>query len=251
MNIKNQIEAERAQRLIAMGEMAATLAHEIRNPLGSMELFCSLLKKDLNENSQSLHYAEQIFQGIKNLERIINNSLQFSKDNRVKRKVCPSIEQFLTQAISYTQDKIEKLAVEVFTEIKGEQNQVQFDPYLLNQALINLIQNAVEAAAEGENKIVKISWENFLDQSFQIVIADSGTGIKDDEINKIFDPFYTTKTNGTGLGLPVSHSIIQSHGGSLDIESKLGLGTRVVLFFPAAVVSKIDINNKEEVRHAG
>ncbi len=243
-------QTERAQRLIAMGEMAATLAHEIRNPLGSMELFCSLLKKDLKDNPETLYYAEQIFQGIKNLERIINNSLQFSRDNKVKRKLCPSVKQFLKQVLSYCSDKIEKFSVEVLVEIKGLELSVEFDPYLLNQALINLIQNALDAAAESKNKLLVVQWENFADGSFKIEIIDSGQGIKETELIKIFDPFYTTKAEGTGLGLPVAHSIILSHGGSFNFETKAGVGTRVILSFPSED-SANTLNKKENIRHAG
>lgn len=250
MSITNQTERDRAQRLMAMGEMAATLAHEIRNPLGSMELFCSLLRKDLKDSPQTLYYAEQVFQGIKNLERIINNSLQFSRDNKVKRKHCSSVKQFLTQTLSYCSDKIEKFNVEVLVQTKGMQFEVEFDPYLLNQALINLIQNALDAAAESKNKLVVVEWENFADLSFKIEITDSGQGINEEELVKIFDPFYTTKTEGTGLGLPVSHSIIKSHHGSLNIETKAGVGSRVVLFFPSEFSEKT-VNKKEQERHAG
>ncbi|MBP9837276.1 MAG: ATP-binding protein [Proteobacteria bacterium] len=230
MEKMNLISKEREQRLIAMGEMAATLAHEIRNPLGSMELYCSLLKKDLSTEPNLLNLAEQIHQGIRTLNNIINNSLQFSREINPKVKTISDVNHYFQEILSLVQDKLDTNSVKI--ELNGcDGFNFQSDPYLLKQALLNIIQNAVEAAAENSNHagLVKVTCECSPAKTLRIIVEDNGPGISDENITKIFDPFFTTKVGGTGLGLPVSHSIIKSLNGVLSIESLTLQGTKITI----------------------
>lgn len=221
-------EHERAQRLMAMGQMAASLAHEIRNPLGSMELFCTLLKKDLGGQPQLLQVAEQIHLGIRTLDRIISNCLQFARDVNPRKKRITDVRPLLDEALSYVQGRAEELKVRVSAECVGYEP-VSIDPYLLNQVLLNLLLNAIDAA--GENGTVVLRSEQQAGE-WTIVIEDSGPGITDEAKRQMFDPFFTTKQGGTGLGLTIVHSIVSAHEGSIDFVSEAGRGTRAIIRFP-------------------
>lgn len=228
-------EQERTKRLLAMGEMAATLAHEIRNPLGSMELYCSLLKKDLKNQESLCALAEQIHSGIKNIDRIIANCLQFARDVNPRRKNVNDIRALVVQAINYAKPKADSLQVTIdFHELN--QGQAYLDPHLINQVLLNLILNAVEASAEARPEKAAVLIESSFDErgNWHLVVCDNGIGISEEDKRRIFDPFFSTKQGGTGLGLTVVHSIVEAHKGRIKIESEKGKGSRFSIELPGA-----------------
>jgi len=220
-----------AQRLMAMGQMAASLAHEIRNPLGSMELFCSLLKKDLKGQPQLLQTAEQIHLGIRTLDRIITNCLQFARDISPKRKVCSDVGPMLEEVRTYAQTKAEDKGVRLLVEKNGE-GEIEIDSYLVQQVLVNLMFNAIDAASEraGSGQVTLRS--SILADRWEVSIEDNGFGIPEKELKNIFDPFFTTKQGGTGLGLTIVHSIVTAHDGEIRIDSRAGEGTSATVSFP-------------------
>ena len=226
-------ENERAKRLMAMGRMAANLAHEIRNPLGSMELYCTLLKRDLAGHPTSLELAEQIHAGIKILDRIINNCLQFARDLVVRPKTLINAEQILKDAAVYMQPACTEASVELLIEDRGDYP-IRVDPYLVQQALLNVTLNAVDACRGQDGKTVRIVSDRCSRDEWRLMIRDNGPGISDADQEKVFDPFFTTKQGGTGLGLAIVHSIVSAHGGVVSIDSVLGQGTTVVLQFPVS-----------------
>jgi signal transduction histidine kinase len=239
-------EHERAKRLMAMGRMVANLAHEIRNPLGSMELYCTLLKRDLAQQPGSLELAEQIHSGIKILDRIINNCLQFARDLVPRAKKLHSVEEIFRETAAYVQPRAAEESVALEFEDQGE-GEVFVDPYLVQQALLNLALNAIDAcrAQAGEQRgnngtcpTVTIISDRRDANAWHVSVQDNGPGISEEDQEKVFDPFFTTKQGGTGLGLAIVHSIVAAHGGTVSIESALGKGTAVTLSFPSAAESK-------------
>lgn len=226
-------ERERAKRLMAMGEMAASLAHEIRNPLGSMELYCSLLKKDLKLAPQSLELAENIHNGIRRLDRIITNCLQFSKDVVPKRKSLRDIEEVFRETLELSRSRAEQCGVSVLFEDEGEFS-VSADPHLVNQAVLNLLRNAIEACESSETQQKEVVLRSDRSSAFcwRVSVLDSGPGIPEEKRELVFDPFVTTKQEGTGLGLAIVNSIATAHKGGVSIcESPLG-GSCVTLELP-------------------
>lgn len=224
----------RAERLMAMGEMAAALAHEIRNPLGSMELYCSLLKKDLNSQPEALELAEHIHIGIKRLERIIANCLQFAREV-IPRSQSVLIEEFLGAVVCDLLPHTQQSGVRVtISAPKGER--IETDTHLLHQAVLNLALNAVEATREKAATNMTEEHVRLVatcsEAGWAVSVIDQGTGILESDQGKVFDPFFTTKSEGNGLGLAIVHSIVGALGGTLELVSTQGVGTTVTISLP-------------------
>jgi signal transduction histidine kinase len=233
---------EQTERLVAMGQMAASMAHEIRNPLGGMELFCSLLAKELKERDDTKlqNLAEQILKGIRTVDRVIQNCLQFAREIVPQKSTPPNLREYLLEMAGLVQARANDYGVNVVVE-SGDKTAVEFDPFLIQQVLINLLTNATDAVNEkskrlarqnlpSDSKEVRLSARDIGD-ALVIDVQDNGDGISRDVIEKIFDPFMTTKTTGTGLGLAITHAIIRAHGGEIQVESDYLLGAtfRVIL----------------------
>lgn len=229
------VDKERAKRLMAMGEMAASLAHEIRNPLGSMELYCTLLKKDLIDAPDSLQLAEQIHSGIRRLDRIITNCLQFSRDFIPKKKVVGDTAELFHDTLEMARSKANAANVEISFEELGEFS-ATVDSHLVNQAVLNLLLNAIEACDSLPKQESPRSVILFSDRRSPLVwklsVRDAGPGIPAEERERVFDPFVTTKTAGTGLGLAIVSSIAMAHGGSVIISDDPLGGSCVTIEFP-------------------
>jgi len=211
-------DSERAKRLMAMGQMAATLAHEIRNPLGSMELFCSLLKKDLADEPERFNLAEQIHVSIRRLDRVISNCLQFAREIVPRKSVVAEPVSLVAEAIENAKASLETTNVVISLEEIGT-GVVEVDSYQLNQAILNLIINAAQAAEKVANGSVRVCSNLNAADSWVIEVSDNGTGIAKEQLEMIFDPFFTTKPKGTGLGLAIVHAIVKAHNGSIEVDS--------------------------------
>lgn len=235
-NKKSEEQANRSGRLTAMEEMAAKIAHEIRNPLGSIELFATALMKDL-EGSRELHtLAEHISSGVKSINSIISNLLLFIRPEQKADFKVMDIHETLQDSLFFSTNLIqENEGIEVITEFSAEDLTVCGDPELLKQVYLNLILNAIQAMPSGGK--ISVTTKKYHDQQSdsyfaEITCSDTGEGISKEDVSRIFDPFFTTKKNGTGLGLPIVHSIIKLHGGSIDISSKKGEITVCTLTLP-------------------
>lgn len=226
-------QLEREKKLVAMGEMAASLAHEIRNPLGSMELYCSLLKKGLKEMPEKFEIADQIHQGIKRLDRIISNCLQFSRDLNPRLVLINDWHAYLETIRRETDDRALQLGVSISIDVTNAVS-VRLDRNLIHQALLNLLINAIDAAADSKESRVSISVTGTDTECF-ISVADSGKGIPVEVRDQIFDPFFTTKEAGTGLGLAIVHSIVSSHRGGLVVENAAEGGAVFTICLPRSL----------------
>ncbi len=231
LSLENQDELlPRADRLIAMGEMAASLAHELRNPLGSIELHAGLIKKN-SENLGALQgYAIEIQKAVQTLNHIISNSLQFTREIKPRKQSLTSAKALLSELCSYIlQGEEKRCELSKLDLCWSELGEAEFliDPYLIGQVAINLLTNAIQAR-DSESKAehtVLISIEHSSSSEWTLTVRDSGKGISTENIEKIFDPFFTTKEKGTGLGLAVVHSIVKAHDGEISINSSSKAGT--------------------------
>ncbi len=231
-------EAQRNQRLRATGEMAAGIAHEIRNPLASIELFASLLQKDLAEDTEKRKLAERISSGVKNMDRIISSVLLFAKSAKPSRNKC-SIDHLLKDLLTDHSDFIVPDNVKITQEYDLGDALANGDSALLKQVFRNLVQNAIQAMPEGGelslSAIVDVpkSSNDIPGRKFiKVCVADNGPGIPKDKHDQIFNPFFTTKDKGAGLGLSISHNIIKAHQGSVDFETEEGKGTQFTVTLP-------------------
>ncbi|MFQ5449540.1 MAG: nitrogen regulation protein NR(II) [Nitrospinaceae bacterium] len=236
-----EVEAQRNQRLRAMGEMAAGIAHEIRNPLGSIELFASLLKKDLEQDEEKSHLVEHICSGVKNMDRIISTLLLFAKSPRPSRQKCDTNE-LLSSLLDGSPDIVVPGNIKIDRRFGKGEMLVKGDSELLRQVFINLIRNGIQAMPEGG--VLRLATEKVTvsthpsgpdpdrPQFITIIVTDTGGGIAPGHLMKIFNPFFSTKDKGTGLGLSISHNIIKAHQGTIDAESEEGKQTSFIVKLP-------------------
>jgi signal transduction histidine kinase len=228
-------QATREDRLAAMGRMAAELAHEIRNPLGSLALFSGMLVEDLANQEGPLELARKMQEGVSRLNRLVGNTLAFSRDLHPKAVAVP-LRRFWDEALRSA----------TLAEAMPWENQIPDqavwwgDPDLLRQVAQNLIQNANRALEDIEApRLALTAMEERLDGQpyWHVTLSDNGCGIPAEALAKVFDPFFSTFGGGTGLGLAVCHRIIVAHGGLLFIESQVGRGTTVHLRLAAAATA--------------
>lgn len=222
-----EIQALRQSRLAAMGEMAATLAHEVRNPLGGMELFTRLLIDELAEEPRSRRLAEQIARGIQDLNHLVGNILEYGRMPE-PRLALTSVGGVIEEAFSVVGPSLQAgIRVEI---PDARELHWWLDRALVTQVLLNLLRNAGEAM--GDRGVLRVGIEAD-ERLLRIVVEDTGPGIEPERAATIFDPFFTTKERGTGLGLAVARAAVLAHGGDLTLEPS-AQGARFVVSLPSS-----------------
>ena len=219
------------ERMAALGEVAAKVAHEIRNPLISVGGFAKRLEKKLSGNLKE--YADIITKEVGRLEGILNEILGFVKEIRIVKETVTS-ERLIDDIISLVQSDIEERRIMIVRESEGP-IPLYVDPGRIKEALLNILTNAVQAI--GNNGTISIKTYVY-DNAAVIEITDTGGGISDDDMPFIFDPFFTTKKVGTGLGLSITHRIIEEHKGRIEVKSAPGTGTTFRLFLPVNEINR-------------
>lgn len=225
---------QRQHRLVAMGEMVGRIAHEIRNPLGSIELFASMLRRDLHDQPSSLGYAEQISQAVHGLDRLLTNLLIYTQPERSSRR-WQTIEPLVLDALTLAAHAITKTPVDIRLDLDPRIPMIWCNEGQFKQVVLNLILNAIQAMPSGG--VLTLKLEASADRSLGgpavcFTIADNGPGIDPAHLSRIFDPFFTTKDEGTGLGLAIVHAIVDAHHGRIDVESRRGEGTTFTILLP-------------------
>lgn len=221
-------QVQRSRRLSAMGEMAASLAHEIRNPLGSLELFASLLRREVEGDQDKCGLADNVLMVVKNLTNITSNLLFFARPcTPVLQPV--EIDTILEETLLFCQHLISQSSVELEKHFGATNYSVDVDRELLKQVFLNILLNALQAMEHGGRLTIVTARHR---ESVEIEISDTGPGIDQECLEKIFDPFFTTKERGTGLGLAIVHNIIRAHNGAIEVRSKKGKGTTFVMSLP-------------------
>jgi signal transduction histidine kinase len=215
---------ELKERLTALGEMSAGIAHELRNPMAVVSGYLNLLSKKTAPMNQNI--IRDITTEINGMNRIIGDLLTFARPaslNRVKTNIKEMIESCLASVLQAT-----GTGSRIATVCRLASVEATVDEVLMKQAFTNLIQNAVEAMPDGGSVTIELE----KNKELKIKILDTGMGIPDESIKKLFLPFYTTKDKGTGLGLALVHKIILSHGGRIEVESKVGKGSSFSVLLP-------------------
>ena len=230
-------EVQQAKTMAALGEMSATVAHEIRNPLGAMGMWAGLLERDMDPQDPKRKTLGKITDGLSKLNKIVTNLLVYTRPMTAEFRIV-RLDALLEEIVDFTEVEIGRLGRKIDVEKKFECQEgsyVKADPEKINQAVINLCLNAVQAMEDGGKLSVLLSTVSGGDGGYaQFSIIDTGSGISAENITKIFDPFFTTKEDGTGLGLAIVKKIIESHMGTIEVTSERGVGTSVKCCLPVA-----------------
>lgn len=227
-NIRDQLR--KAEQLAALGALAAGIAHEVRNPLGSLRGLTELISDNLPPDDHKRLYTENMLKEIDRLNHLVEDILNLAQ-NPMSNVEPTNISQVLSQCISLARYNFPEKDIEVKEVHQTGLPLIPADPERLTQVFLNLLLNAFEASSGGGRIEVRIQGSGVGGQYCVITISDSGPGIAPEDLTRIFDPFYTTKEKGTGLGLSIAQNIITAYGGSIEAESAPGQGTqfRVVL----------------------
>jgi PAS domain S-box-containing protein len=228
--------AKRSEKLSSMGEMAANIAHEIRNPLGSIELFASLLLKDLREKRDRDRVA-QIVTSVKNMDNKISNLLLFTKTNAPRMERI-NVHDVLKETLFFAEQLASSDNIILGCRFTEGEPLISGDGEMLKQVFLNIILNGMQAMPDGGTLFLETRFPDESERSpnaarfIEISFTDSGVGIPEENLSKIFDPFFSTREGTSGLGLAIVHNIIEMHRGAIRVESQEGGGTVFELLLP-------------------
>jgi len=245
---ETQNQLVQAEKLNAVGQLASGVAHEVRNPLGIILQASSLLRLQVPlEKKGNLEALNMIDENVERANKIIDSLLNFSRATTLELKL-EDINTVLKNSLALVKTKLKLENVDVTRELKNDLPMVLIDKNKMEQVLVNLILNAIQAMPKGgkisvrtyDKQLVRIKervgkrtadYFRVGERAVIVEVEDSGTGISEEHLKRIFDPFFTTKgkKGGTGLGLSVCYKIIHLHSGLIEIESKKGRGTKVII----------------------
>jgi signal transduction histidine kinase len=234
-------EMLRMKTLAALGEMAAVVVHELKNPLGGIRGFAELLDRDLEERDPRKRSVRKIMQGVDTMDRIVKSLLDYSKPVKLNpRKV--EMAKTIDEVISFfvMDDSQRKADIRITKNYHQDEVSCQLDTEQFRQILLNLFHNASQAMVSGGEIRVDLGTDAEkidpdhagTDESVLLKISDTGTGMSKATLGKLFTPFFTTKEGGTGLGLSTVKKIVEAHKGEIQVQSEPGRGTTVTLRLP-------------------
>ena len=221
-------QLRRADRLSALGELSAGMAHEIRNPLGSIRGTAEILREGIDKDDKRFEFAEILVKEVDRLEGVVRDFLNFARPTDQQLKSVPVCEA-LHEVVTLARQQAIKSNVDVILETDDSKKMVAGDFEQYKQAFLNLVLNALQAMPDGGTLDIGCRKQ---DGKLRITFTDSGPGIPEELQDRIFNPFYTTRSEGTGLGLAITHRIIDGHGGKLFVESVPGEGATFVVELP-------------------
>lgn len=222
-----KFQIEHNNSLSTLGQLAASIAHEIRNPMTSLKGFTELLKLSTSEEGKS--YLAVIDQELNRMDSILNEFLILSKPLK-KDKVIVSIHDIILDVVNIMQPQAVMKNIMIHFDAEADYDLILTETNRMKQVLINLIKNAIEVSDEGGQVGIKTEIENV--DLLKISVTDEGKGLNEHQIEQIFLPFFTTKSQGTGLGLPFVLKTVEEHGGTIQVSSKPGEGTSFYILLP-------------------
>ncbi len=221
---------QRQEKLSAMGELAAGVAHEIRNPLNAIGMIAQRFRKEFTPVEDVEEYrklTQIVVSEIRRVNQIIQQFLQFARPPKLDRTLA-SVDDFLQEVLSLVEAQAQTKGIQIKAELQASAK-IPMDKNQLKQAFLNLLQNALEATPNGGEISLKSSASQ---DEVDIEVSDSGHGIPEEQLPKIFNLYFSTKPSGTGVGLSLVNQIISAHGGSISVESKVGKGTTFFISLP-------------------
>jgi two-component system sensor histidine kinase HydH len=223
-------EIERSRRLASVGRLAAGVAHEIRNPLSSIKGFATYFRERYRDTPEDQQTANIMIQEVDRLNRVVSQLLEFARPVSVSPKPT-SLENLVADSIKLIEKQAQEKQITVKRHNSAQVDEVIIDPDRMNQVLLNLYLNAIESMQPGGELGVTIL-NNGETKNSEIQVSDTGCGIQKEDLSRIFDPYFTTKSSGTGLGLAIAHNIIEAVGGQIKVESRMGKGTTFSIIIP-------------------
>ncbi|SEI74719.1 PAS domain S-box-containing protein [Dyadobacter sp. SG02] len=232
MTARKQSEKERlfSEKMAVTGRLVRMLAHEVRNPLTNVNLSAEQLEMELADEDHKF-YTQIIKRNCTRINDLITQLLQPSSSEDIEL-VESSVHSVLSQAINAALDRVQLKRIQIVNEFADEELALPLDRVSLQMAFLNLITNAIEAMEE-DRGILRISTRTYGDH-IQVVFVDNGSGISEEHMDKIFEPYFTGKNNGMGIGLSTTMSIIHAHHGRIEVQSELGVGTTFTISFQIA-----------------
>jgi two-component system sensor histidine kinase HydH len=228
--LKLEEQLNRARHLSTLGEMVAAVSHEIRNPLGIIRSSAELLKKKVEDDSASRPFADVIVEEATRLNRIITDFLSFARPKTPNRAPC-HVNAIIDKNIQFLDAQLKEKGYLVQKRFDESVPEMMADADMLYQAFLNILINAMQSMPEGGTVEIQTRWVP-ADGLIKLSFNDGGTGIPEDLFSKVWDPFFTTKEKGTGLGLGIVKNIVASHGGRVSVGNRVEGGTRVDLELP-------------------
>jgi two-component system NtrC family sensor kinase len=223
--------------MATIGKMAAVVAHEINNPLSGILTYSKLVKRWIENHAKGLPRREEMAGSLdlvaiesKRCGELVKNLLSFSRVSPMNLAWC-DLHQVLHRCVRLVQHKMEMAGVQVSLELAPDLPMVHCDPAQIEQVVLATVINAIDAMPQGGNLWLSTTMRG--DNAIELVIRDDGIGVPPEHLPHIFEPFYTTKeAGGSGLGLAISQNIVERHGGSIDLQSVMGQGTRITVVLP-------------------
>ena len=259
-------EKRRLDRLASLGKMAANVAHEVRNPLASIKTAMQMIRDDLqqgpllapDQDNWMQDSVEVVLKEVERLDRLVRDLLLFARPRQLHRVRCDLIS-LCDQVLNLLRPEFQELNIDLHRVYEAVPS-IWVDIGQIEQVLLNIYKNALQAMPEGGIitiacrciDILPIAHNQRPPHTFQqqqtgpyaqwieLIVSDTGTGMTPDQLALIFQPFYTTKAHGIGLGLPITRRLIEDHGGSLHIESQFGYGTTVTIHLPVLVAENTE-----------
>jgi signal transduction histidine kinase len=240
VDVSEAAEAERDLRrqesLAAVGQATAQVAHEIRNPLGSIRLGVAMLRDNVND-AEGLNTIDLVERGIKHLNKLVVDVAQFSRRKALESSDV-DLHELINRSLELVADKIKEKDTVVQKDLTSQRIVGHWDPDQLRQVLVNVIGNAIDASRKHapisiSTEVVKADGgEALTNTRARVTIADQGKGIDSTSLERIFEPFFSTKKRGTGLGLAIVKQIVEQHGGTIGVKSEVGKGTQFTIDLP-------------------
>jgi two-component system, NtrC family, sensor histidine kinase AtoS len=223
----------RGRTLAALGEMAANVAHELRNPLGGIGGYAAMLYETLEDNPDARHYVQKLIEGVDSLNRVATNLLAFTRpiEPRFYRE---DLRTVLKEVLDYVAIECAQSSnnIDLQTRFARKPVTMELDSELLRQAFLNLLKNAVQAV-DPQNGVIKVQIQQLPAEGIcRIEIRDNGHGVAPEQQDKLFNPFHTTRSRGTGLGLPIARKNIELHGGQVTFRNNRKEGATFRVDFP-------------------
>lgn len=236
-----QVQLAHSGSLSAVGQIAASIAHEIRNPITTLKGFTQLLKVSATEDS--IRYISVIEDEIERMETILGEMLVLSKPSEKKRSTF-SLEVLVRDMVSILSPKALMEGIEIVQQAELSSNPLLFgDPDKMKQVLLNLFKNALESMQVGGKLTIHLSEA---DGKLILSITDTGKGMTRHQVSQVFMPFFSSKPGGTGLGLPFVLKTVEDHGGTIAVESQVDIGTKFTITFPKAKEGAINTNTSKQ-----
>jgi two-component system sensor histidine kinase HydH len=231
-------EIARSRRMASLGSLAAGVAHEIRNPLSSIKGFATYFRERYRDVPEDRQTAEVMITEVDRLNRVISQLLEFARPLAMTFQPA-SLPTVIRRTLKTVEGQAREKGIAIETDLSPASGEFPFDADRISQVLLNLYLNAIAAMEKGGT--LRVALERPADGTVRITVADTGAGIRAADLPRVFDPYFTTKPAGTGLGLPIVQKIVEAHGGEVRLASKPGKGTTATVILPTVRAATGDV----------